>query len=196
MLGDSVPTKTLSTLWPRPTQRNTVTTHTAEHVNACLKHLDICEAQVNKQHEVELALWFHDAVYNPLSGKNERKSADWATFFLSENSAESEAIGRVHRLVMVTQHNAPTVTKDESILVDIDLSILGADAATYEIFEQAVRTEYKAVPTFIYRKKRAAVLADFFARPRIYQNEPFTSEREHQAKVNLSNAISNLAGRA
>ncbi|MGE3296626.1 MAG: hypothetical protein AB7I68_04670 [Porticoccaceae bacterium] len=168
--------------------------HSKEHIAACLRHLDSCISQIAKPHEVELALWFHDAIYKPFSGGNEQKSADWAASFLSENGATGEDVARVHRLIMVTEHNAPTHTKDESILVDIDLSILGADPQTYDLFERDVRSEYKLVPLFMYKKKRAEVLKTFLDRPNIYQNEPFATEREHQAKENLRNAISLLVG--
>jgi predicted metal-dependent HD superfamily phosphohydrolase len=167
--------------------------HTLEHIRACLQHLDICAAQTNERKEVELALWFHDAIYRPLSGKNEQKSADWATSFLLSNFSRQDMAARVHRLVMVTEHNAPTKTKDESILVDIDLSILGSDADTYDTFEKAIRMEYQTIPMFMYRKRRVEVLSGFLRRPCIYQNEPFQSEREQQARVNLSNAISKLS---
>jgi len=170
--------------------------HSQEHIVACLRHLDSCISQVANRREVELALWFHDAIYKPISGGNEKKSADWAATFLSENGATGDEGARVHRLIMVTEHNVPTQTKDESILVDIDLSILGADPQTYDLFERGVRNEYKLVPLFIYKKKRAEVLESFLERPSIYQNEPFATEREHQAKENLRNAISQLLGRA
>ncbi len=167
--------------------------HTLEHVADCLRHLDTCAAQIEKPREVELALWFHDAIYNPLSSKNERKSADWAASFLSTNSATDELATKVDHLIMGTKHDAPTHTNDESILVDIDLAILGTDAATYNVFEKAVRQEYQIIPIFLYRKKRAAVLRGFIERPCIYQNEPFKSEREQQARNNLAYALSNLA---
>jgi predicted metal-dependent HD superfamily phosphohydrolase len=170
--------------------------HSQEHLAACLRHLDSCISQVAKPREVELALWFHDSVYRPFSGGNEQKSADWAASFLSENGATGEEVARVHRLIMVTEHNAPTQTKDESILVDIDLSILGADPQTYDLYERGVRNEFKLVPLFMYNKMRAEVLTSFLERPSIYQNEPFATEREHQAKENLRNAISHLVGRA
>lgn len=169
--------------------------HTQAHVTACLLHLDSCVSAVACPREVELALWFHDAIYAPLSAKNEKKSADWASSFLSENGVSAQVITRVYRLIMVTQHNAPTRTKDESILVDIDLSILGADPETYEVFEQQVRKEYRVIPWFLFQKKRAALLQGFLDRSNIYNNDPFSTEREQQARENLSNAISKLIGR-
>ncbi len=166
--------------------------HNAEHVTACLRHLDRCIAKLDQPREVELALWFHDAIYQPFSSGNERKSADWAASFLSANDASHDAQDRVRRLIMVTQHNEPTRTNDESMLVDIDLSILGSDSRSYRLFEQAVRMEYRLVPSFIYRKRRAGLLRGFLARERIYQNEPFASEREGQARKNLTTAVSEL----
>lgn len=168
--------------------------HTAEHVAACLKHLDEHVANADFPREVEIALWFHDAIYKPFSSNNEKESADWAALFLSECGATAAEVARVHRLIMVTEHNVPTRTKDESLLVDIDLSILGTDSATYEIFERGVRKEYKLVPSFIYRKKRAVVLRGFLKRQKIYTSECFSAEVECQAKENLSNAIRVLEG--
>lgn len=168
--------------------------HTLDHIAACLRHLDQFAADLTYPREVELALWFHDAIYEPLSGGNERKSAEWAVSFLSENGAPPEATARVHRLIMVTEHNAPTQTVDESVLVDIDLAILGASPETYDVFEQAIRKEYSLVPAFIYRRKRAEILRGFLERDRIYQNEPFCTERERQARENLLKAIIRLGG--
>jgi predicted metal-dependent HD superfamily phosphohydrolase len=165
--------------------------HTGAHIDACLRHLDACAQALDQPHEVELALWFHDAVYSPLSSKNERRSADWARTFLARRRAPPEAIGRVVDLVMATRHEATTRTKDESFLVDIDLSILGAEPPVYEAFEQAIRKEYRHVPAALYRAGRARLLGRFLARPRIYRNLPFT-QRENQARANLARAVAQL----
>jgi predicted metal-dependent HD superfamily phosphohydrolase len=50
--------------------------HTQEHVTTCLRHLDRCVSDIDEPREVELTLWFHDAIYKPLSGDNEKESAD------------------------------------------------------------------------------------------------------------------------
>jgi len=169
--------------------------HTGAHIAACLQHLDACASALDQPREVELALWFHDAIYNPLSSKNEQKSADWAQAFLLGHGAPLDAIARVVGLIMATRHDAPTRTRDESFLVDIDLSILGADPGIYDVFEQAIRREYRHVPTALYRAGRARVLGGFLARPVIYANMPFVS-REGQARSNLARAIEKLGGDA
>lgn len=165
--------------------------HTGAHVDACLRHLDTCARALDQPREVELALWFHDAVYNPLSSKNEQKSADWTRDFLTGHGAPAEAVARVVDLIMVTRHDAPTRTNDESFLVDIDLSILGAGPAVYDTFEHAIRREYRHVPAPLYRAGRACLLEQFLARPRIYANPPF-APREGQARANLTRAIAQL----
>ena len=169
--------------------------HTVEHVSACLRHLDPCIAALDHPREVEIALWFHDAIYKPFSSSNEKKSADWAASFLSAHGASDEESERVHGLIMATAHNAPAGTKDASVLVDIDLSVLGADPALFDRFEQGVRKEYRLVPTFIYRRKRVEVLSGFLNRRKIYTSGCFPAAVERQAKENLSNAVAKLEGR-
>lgn len=168
--------------------------HNAHHIDACLMHIDSCLTQIEHPQEVELALWFHDAIYEPLSANNELKSAEWAASFLSSNDANPESISRVYQLIMATVHKAPPETGDESLLVDIDLSILGTDAETYDAFERAIRKEYRMVPLFLYKRKRVAVLQGFLEREFIYENESFRSILEPNARNNLIAAIKKLTG--
>ena len=81
--------------------------HTAVHIAHCLDELAPCRELAEHPDDVELALWFHDAVYDSYAKDNEQKSADWAARFLREKRAGSEQVDRVHGLVMATVHEAP-----------------------------------------------------------------------------------------
>src|SRR5262245_50995724 len=52
--------------------------HTFEHLEACLRELDSARPLAVRPAEVELALWYHDAVYRSWRRDNEAQSAEWA----------------------------------------------------------------------------------------------------------------------
>ena len=166
--------------------------HSTRHLEDCLEKLDAAASLATDAAEVELALWFHDAIYNPLKGGNELASAEWAKRFLTEAGARPGRPESVHALVMATQHAVPATTEDAKLLVDIDLSILGANDSDYDAFERNVRKEYRWVPYFLYRKKRREILQSFLARPSIYEKPFFREKFEAKARENLRRAITSL----
>lgn len=166
--------------------------HTDSHIDACFIHLDKVLNLAEQPQEIELALWFHDAIYKPFSSTNEGDSAIWVQKFLIENHANSGVIERVYQLIMATLHNDPVTGKDQALMVDIDLSILGSPAPVYQIFEDNIRKEYKRVPAFIYRKKRIAILQSFINQDSIYHMPYFIDLFESQARINIKEAILKL----
>ncbi|ABD83179.1 HD domain-containing protein [Saccharophagus degradans] len=166
--------------------------HTLQHINACLIHLNNTERLATEPDHIALALWFHDAIYQPFSTNNEQQSADWAQRFLVGLNASPALIDNVYRLIMATAHNSEPQHDDERLIVDIDLTILGAPPTIFEEFEQNIRNEYKRVPTFIYKSKRKKILQQFLARPRLYYFDYFFDMFETQARENLNNVISKL----
>lgn len=159
---------------------------------ATLRHLDNVQTSAVHPEEIEVALWFHDAIYAPYSSENEADSAKWATDFLSENSVSTVIINRVGNLILATQHSVELIENDEKLMVDIDLSILGCPEKDYSLFELNIRKEYKWVPAFIYKKKRKQILQSFIERDRIYSNDYFYTKFELQARNNIAKAMLNL----
>lgn len=166
--------------------------HTGQHIEAMLRHLDTVQYLAQNRAELELAIWFHDAVYNPLSATNEADSAQWARDFLSRQSYDHNGIDRVDNMIMATLHSSSPETADEALIVDIDLAILGASPDVYAQFEQNVRQEYRWVPWFVYRRKRREVLASFLDQDNIYHLDTFRDRFEDRATSNLQNAIAML----
>ncbi|MBL4772270.1 MAG: hypothetical protein JKX98_01260 [Alcanivoracaceae bacterium] len=166
--------------------------HTFQHIDACLSHLDKSKNFAQNSQEIEVALWFHDAIYKPYSPNNELKSAIWAKKFLLENKIDKTIADRVYDLIMVTLHNCPTTTIDEVLLVDIDLTILGSQPEVYQVFENNIRKEYRWIPYFYYRKKRKEILQFFLTHARIYQTEYFYNLLEKQARENIQRTLMDL----
>ena len=166
--------------------------HTIDHIDACLVEFDAVRSLARSQPEVEGALWFHDVVYSPRSTENERRSADMASRFLASAGASVGSCAQVHAHVMATAHAREPKNAESCLVVDIDLSILGQDADTYDRFEHGVREEYKWVPLIVYRRKRAQILQSFLDRDSVYATEPFRQRYERPARANLHRAIEAL----
>ena len=97
-----------------------------------------------------------------------------------------ESVQHVHDLVMATRHTAVPSAQDERLLVDIDLSILGAERARFDEYEQQIRREYAYVPGFLFRRKRREILQGFLDRPAIYSTPYFHDALEARARAAYS----------
>jgi predicted metal-dependent HD superfamily phosphohydrolase len=182
----------LMSAWSEP-QRHY---HDQRHLRECLALWTRWREHSPRDGEVALALWFHDAIYDPQASSNELNSAAWAARSLVRAGADSDTAQRVHDLVMATQHDAPAAlgaSPDAKLLVDIDLSILGSPAERFERYDQDVRKEYAWVSGFRYQEARAQVLQSFLDRPRLYNGEHAVALLEEQARINLAAALSRLA---
>lgn len=169
--------------------------HTLEHLTECLERLDAVLARADHPGELEVALWFHDAVYAVKRHDNELQSANWAEAACRAGGVSEEAATRVFALVMATRHSALAATSDERLLVDVDLSILGASAARFDEYERQVQDEYAWVPRWLFRRKRKAVLREFLDRPAIFSTDHFRGQLEARARENLQRSVATLCAR-
>lgn len=103
--------------------------HNPEHIQKCLDHLDAARHLMARPAEVELAIWFHDAIYDPQRNDNEERSALLAEETLRAGN-EPEMAQRVGDLIRLTTHASIQLTGDEALLCDIDLAIFGRTART------------------------------------------------------------------
>ncbi len=166
--------------------------HTMQHLNECFAHLESVRSFAERAGEIELALWFHDAVYNTTRSDNEERSAEWACDSALAAGLPDHQASRIYQLVMVTKHNTVPVGPDAAILVDIDLAILGADETRFDEYEAQVREEYSFVPKPLYREGRRRILQEFANRPSIYRTEYFQTKCEARARSNIARSLARL----
>lgn len=174
--------------------------HGIAHIEHCLATLDGVRGTLRNAAEVELALWFHDAVYatGPLAS-NEEKSARLAEEACARMGVSAPVAARLAQMVRATKdHTFPSGVgaedsdMDMGALFDIDLGILGAPPLAYATFERDVRAEYAWVPEFLYRSTRAKILARFLERPALYHHPKLRERFEARARENLARALSEL----
>lgn len=165
--------------------------HTLQHIEFCLRELATHWPHAVRLNEVRWALLFHDAIYDPRRNDNEARSSDWACGVMQELQRPQDEIARVRKLIMATVHAAQAETPDEALLLDIDLSILGADPAAFDEYDRAIRVEYEWVPEEAYRFARAAVLQGFLRRERIFQTAAY-QDLEASARSNIERLLERL----
>jgi predicted metal-dependent HD superfamily phosphohydrolase len=167
--------------------------HTLQHLQECMEHFAPSAHLAQHPHEVAVALWFHDAIYDTHAHNNEAASAQWAVQALRAADAPSYTCSRVEALIMATQHSAAPATPDACLLVDIDLSILGADGVRFAQYEAQIKCEYSFVDAAIFNVKRAEILRGFLDRERIFSTSFFSQKLEVRARENLARSIQLLA---
>jgi predicted metal-dependent HD superfamily phosphohydrolase len=100
-----------------------------------------------------------------------------------------DVIDRIVDLVLVTRHDGVSKSVDQALLVDIDLAILGADAARFAEYDAAIRKEYAWVPGIVYNMKRKSILQKFLERPAIFTTPRLVERYEQRARANLRASI-------
>ena len=166
--------------------------HTTKHLLDVLTMID----QLADDHDlflVQLAAWYHDAVYAIPAGQisNEEASARLALRELSLVGLEQEDLNQVARLVRLTETHQPGPRDPEGeLLCDADLAILASDPADYAEYVAAIRAEYAKVPEEQFLAGRLAVLTGLADR------EIFRTNKGRQltdaAYANLETEISAL----
>jgi predicted metal-dependent HD superfamily phosphohydrolase len=127
--------------------------HTVEHLDECIAWLDA----VGGSDALAVALYFHDAIYDPARTDNEAASA--VLFERLAVGVNAELVARVSALILSrAKHEG---TGEAALLADIDLAVLGASPARYDRFERDVRREYALFDDAQWRAGRARVLRGF-----------------------------------
>lgn len=166
--------------------------HNLAHVMDCLAEFESVRNLAHDPSVVEMAIWYHDAVYDPRAKDNEEQSAGLAAKVGSEIGLLSSLNQRVNNLILATKKHDASLDRDAAVMVDVDLSILGREPQRFDEYENQIRQEYDWVSDEAFTAGRTAVLESFLTRPVIYSTEVFRNKYEQQARANLKRSIFKL----
>ncbi|MCP3926463.1 MAG: hypothetical protein GY714_28210 [Desulfobacterales bacterium] len=163
--------------------------HNLNHIEYCLSHFGRVKHLLENEDLVEIAIWYHDIIYETSSKTNEEDSAILANDELTGLGLKDNYVDKVYEMIIATKHDVEISDKDTKYLIDIDLSILGADKELFSEYEKNIRKEYKWVPFFMYKKKRFEVLNGFLDQKFIYNTDYFREKFELKARANLNSSL-------
>jgi predicted metal-dependent HD superfamily phosphohydrolase len=166
--------------------------HTLQHLEECFGWFAQVRPQFRRPGEAAFAIFYHDAIYDTHAHDNEKRSAELANDVISEYVRGDADADGVIALIMATTHDASPLDADAQLLVDIDLSILGASSARFGEYELQIRKEYDWVDRIAFRDGRRKVLVHFLDRPAIYSTPFFRGRLEKQARANLRHSVALL----
>ncbi|MCP4438631.1 MAG: hypothetical protein GY810_06765 [Aureispira sp.] len=170
--------------------------HNLSHIKSFLALSDTYAQNIERKNLFDLAIWFHDAVYNTKKKDNELQSAQLARELLMP-FLEVDEVKFIQQLILSTEGHKPRLKHPDNLLfLDFDLAILATEWSTYSKYSDAIEQEYKKwYSFFLYGAGRRKVLKHFLEREEIYFSEAFKANYEDIARANLEREITILSGK-
>lgn len=161
--------------------------HTLEHICDLINIAASYRSKMIDFNAVQLAIFFHDIIYDPTSSLNEDESAG---FFLNvmPKYIEENLVKKVTSYILATKNHHPPNLDDRDLcfFLDFDMSILGRERDEYSLYTKKIRREYKHVDEISFNRGRSAFLRNILASNNpIFSTPEFLSEMELKARCNI-----------
>lgn len=167
--------------------------HDVDHLEQVLTAVTALRAEAADVEAVQLAAWFHDAVYDVHCQDNEEQSARLAEGTLTTAGLDPALVAEVSRLVRLTESHAPEPDDaNGAVLCDADLAVLASDPAGYAAYVVKIRTEYAHLDDAGFASGRAAVLRRLLGLPRLFHTRAGHKRWEESARANLTAELAAL----
>ena len=165
--------------------------HNLGHIDDCLRHFDEIAPRLIDRDAVEIALWFHDAVYEPGNPDNERRSAQ--LFLEQSKGAPPQFRRRVCALILTTQRGRTPRNDDCKFIDDIDLAGFGSPWKDFMRNGRKLRQEFSTQNDIDYYQGQAKFLSALRRRPTFFRTKYFAERYGAQARANLDRLLALIA---
>ena len=172
--------------------------HTWAHIEALLGWFALRRDHLHDPAAVQLAILFHDAVYDPARSDNEAQSAQLLRDADLPDVSDDARLRAVRMIEATAAHGLAdnldeNDRSDMAEFLDMDLSILGVAPAVFDGYERAIRDEYAFVPEALFRAARRGILERFLERPTLYFSDWGHERFEARARSNIAASIAALS---
>lgn len=168
--------------WGEPHRRY----HSLSHLEAALGAIGRFDLDDREQHLVEWAIWFHDAIYDATRSDNEAKSAQLARSALADHLDDEDLALIVNLIELTASHEVPDNDRLGAVMIDVDLSVLGAGPEVYDAYTRGVRVEYSHRPEADFNAGRLAFLDAMSSRNHLFHTTTGVELWEQRARTNMA----------
>lgn len=168
--------------------------HTPDHIRHCLEQFDVAREEMSDPDAVELALWFHDVIYETPGNDNELRSAE-LFMAVAKDELRPELCKRVCEMIMVTVHPSEPADADEQIVVDIDLSSFALPWERMKRDSEAVRREMQHMTDSEFYAGQIRFLDSLLSRAAFFGSNLFRRRSEAGARANVTRYLDELRAR-
>ncbi len=144
---------------------------------------------------VELAIWYHDAVYEPMASDNEARNAALLRAELT-GLVLPAMVDLAERLILATaaQRVPEGLPAEEAadcaLFLDMSMVMLGQGPEQFAAYEAGLEAEFRTHYDWVtYRAARAGALRAWLQRERIYLTDRYHQRYETAARDNIALAL-------
>lgn len=166
--------------------------HNLDHIYTMLVLADHYKLQLKQYYILNLAIFYHDIIYDVSQHDNEQKSWEFAEEHLLPLHLPKPDIEQLKICILATKKHQHHSQKDINYLLDFDLYTLGQSWENYRHYMQQIRAEYAIYPEDLYTTGRIQVLEHLLLAGSLYKTPEFIDRYEKQAKENLNREINLL----
>ena len=167
--------------------------HTMQHIQDCLTEFKSARRLFKNPNEAEMALWFHDSVYNKVFNTSFNEIRSFELFSkLFKSTVKEFTKFKIKTFICFTKETVDEdkilvgLRKDCALVRDIDRSILGQVYLKFKRYRKGIREEYWFIPYFIFKKKEILFLKSLLERDHIYETTFFRNKYEEKARKNIA----------
>lgn len=158
--------------------------HTIAHVDDCLERFDRIHSLAQDPGAIELALWFHDVIFDSRSRDNERRSA---AYYADRAAGATPSFQRhVRSMILASNHADANCIHDLCYVLDIDIAGFGHPWAQFRSTTDLVRAEYPHQSDAVFAESMAKFLGGLASRPWIFATDYFRDACEATARSNIA----------
>jgi predicted metal-dependent HD superfamily phosphohydrolase len=158
--------------------------HNPRHLIFCLQQLDSSASLMEDKDAIEMAIWFHDVIFEPMASDNEERSAGLFKI-VAEGHFSSNFVDTVSDIIVATKHHDAPGSSNKAYMLDIDLSSLGIPWMYFRQDCIDLRAELTGISDIRFYSGKLKFFNTLISRPRIYFTDSFFTRYELEARRNI-----------